>query len=105
MYLSPGGRRQLDNNFDPSTLNFTWKVASFIKETMLVNLVFEQPLEISPMIQQDQLIVNFNGSQELIYCVNKKTILDSDYSILKRNVPSQITQDSSSLLSGIGSSG
>jgi hypothetical protein len=57
------------------------------------------------MIQQDQLIVNFNGSQELIYCVNKKTILDSDYSILKRNVPSQITQDSSSLLSGIGSSG
>ena len=57
------------------------------------------------MIQQDQLIVNFNGSQELIYCENKKMILDSDYSILKRNVPSQITQDSSSLLSGIGSSG
>ena len=50
MYVKPGGGRQEDNNFDPSTLNFTWSVTSFIKETMLVNLIFDQPLEISPLI-------------------------------------------------------
>ncbi len=50
MYVKPGGGRQEDNNFEESTLNFTWSVTSFIKETMLVNLIFDQPLEISPLI-------------------------------------------------------
>jgi hypothetical protein len=40
MYLKAGGGRDQDDNFDPSSLNFTWSVASFIKETMLVNMVF-----------------------------------------------------------------
>jgi hypothetical protein len=37
--------------------------------------------------------------------MNKKNILDSDYSILFRNIPPQVPLDSSSLLSGIGKSG
>ena len=41
MYLKPGGNRKLDDNFDPSILNFTWQVTSFIKETMQVNLIFD----------------------------------------------------------------
>ena len=40
MYINPGGNRQQDNDFDPSTLNFTWSLISFVKETMLVNLIF-----------------------------------------------------------------
>jgi hypothetical protein len=51
MYIKAAGGRDQDEDFDPSTLNFTWSVASFIKETMYVNLVFDQPLEISPMIK------------------------------------------------------
>ena len=50
MYIYPGNNRQLDEGFDPSTLNFTWSITSFLKETMYVNLVFDQPLEISPLI-------------------------------------------------------
>lgn len=50
MYIKAGGGRDLDDDFDPSTLNFTWSVTSFVKETMLINLEFNQPLEISPMI-------------------------------------------------------
>ena len=50
MYVNPGNNRQLDEGFDPSTLNFTWNVISFIKETMLVKLNFTYPLEISPQI-------------------------------------------------------
>ena len=50
MFIKPGGNRQLDNDFDPSTLNFTWSITSFEKEKMLVNLIFEKPLDISPLI-------------------------------------------------------
>ena len=39
MYIKPGGGRHEDNNFDLSTLNFIWLVTSFIKETMLENLI------------------------------------------------------------------
>ena len=41
MYIKPGGNRQLDEDFDPSTLNFTWSIISLMKETMLVNLKFD----------------------------------------------------------------
>ena len=49
--VNPANNRELDEDFDPSTLDFTWKVTSFIKETMFINLNFSQPLEISPLIQ------------------------------------------------------
>ena len=49
MYIKAGGGRELDDNFDPSTFSFTWSVTSFIKESMLVNLVFDNPLKISPL--------------------------------------------------------
>ena len=51
MYIKAGGGRDQDEDFDLSTLNFTWSVASFVKETMIVILIFNQPLEISPMIK------------------------------------------------------
>jgi hypothetical protein len=40
MYIKPGNNRQLDEGFDPSTLNFTWLVSSFVNETMYVKLNF-----------------------------------------------------------------
>ncbi len=51
MYVKPGNNRQLDEGFDPSTLNFTWNLTSFEVDTMYVQLNFDQPLEISPLIQ------------------------------------------------------
>ena len=62
MYVKPGRNRDYDEDFDLSSVNFTWTVQSFIKETMFVQLNFNSPLEISPLIQQDLLIINFNGS-------------------------------------------
>jgi hypothetical protein len=57
---------------------------------MFVQLNFNQPLEISPLIQKDIFLVNFNGSQNLINCVNKKTSLDSDYSTMLHKIPPQM---------------
>ena len=50
MYVKPGRNRQEDEDFDLASVNFTWSVKSFIKETMLVQLYFDSPLEISPLI-------------------------------------------------------
>jgi len=49
--ITPAMNRQLDENFDPLTLEFKWKVLSFIKDTMNIQLYFSQPLEISPLIK------------------------------------------------------
>ena len=51
MYVKPGNNRQEDEDFDLSSVNFTWTVLSFIKDTMFVQLNFDSPLEISPIIQ------------------------------------------------------
>ena len=50
IYVKPGNNRQEDEDFDLTSVNFTWAIQSFIKETMLVQLDFNQPLEISPEI-------------------------------------------------------
>ena len=36
MYINPANNRQLDDDFDPDTSNFTWTVTSFINETMRI---------------------------------------------------------------------
>lgn len=41
MYINPANNRQLDYEFDPATLNFTWAISAFTNETMYVNLVFD----------------------------------------------------------------
>ena len=48
MYVKPGNNRQLDEDFDVSTINFTWTIKSYIFDTMIVQINFLQPLEISP---------------------------------------------------------
>ena len=41
MYVKPGNNRQLDKDFDVLTVNFTWSISSFIKDTMIVSLNFD----------------------------------------------------------------
>jgi hypothetical protein len=41
MYVKPGNNRHEDEDFDVLSVNFTWSVHSFIKETMFVQLNFD----------------------------------------------------------------
>lgn len=66
--MQPYDDRQNDNNFNSSDLNISWIVDSFKNDTMTLNLSFIYPLEISPSIMQDKLIINFNQSQSLLTC-------------------------------------
>ena len=58
-----------DNDFNSSKLNLTWVIDSYKNETMTINLTFNFPFEISPSIQEDQLVIYFNQSKSLINCL------------------------------------
>ena len=51
IYVKPAQNRYLDEGFDMSSVNLTWKVISFISDTMNIGLSFNKPLEISPLVQ------------------------------------------------------
>ena len=50
IYVQPQDNRQFDDDFNSSRLNLTWLVDSYINDTLIINLKFDQPLEISPDI-------------------------------------------------------
>jgi len=62
VYVQPQDGREYDDNFNISELNLTWVVDSFKNDTMILNLSFSNPFEISPGILQDQLIIIFKQS-------------------------------------------
>ena len=40
MYVNPGKNREKNEDFDLSSVNFTWSIQSLIKETMFIQLYF-----------------------------------------------------------------
>ncbi len=66
IYVQPQDKRFSDIDFNSLKLNLTWVIASFWKNIMIINLNFDNPLEISPNIEQDALIILFNASRKYI---------------------------------------
>jgi hypothetical protein len=52
--------KYLDNDFNISKLNLSWKADRFEKNVVYINLRFDFPLDISPDIIQDKLFIDFN---------------------------------------------
>ena len=69
IYVQPQDKREYDNRFNRSTLNLTWAIDSYLNDTMKINVKFDYPLEISPNIKQDKLVIFFNQSQRFINCL------------------------------------
>ena len=49
IYIKPAQNRQLLNNFDPDSLNFTWKPVDYGNNTLYIQLNFSDPLALSPL--------------------------------------------------------
>ena len=73
IYVQPQDKRFSDNDFNSLKLNLTWVIASFWKDFMIINLNFDNPLEISPNIEQDALIIFFNASRKYIRGLSNNT--------------------------------
>ena len=69
---------------------------------MTIKLKFYQPLEISPSIVQDLLVINFIDASDLLKCTFKKTSLNKDYAILEHKIKKQKVNSNDSNGSGIG---
>ncbi len=79
----------MDIGFNSSQLNLTWNLISYQNDTMNINLTFNNPLEISPNIDQDQLNIFFNSSKELINCLNSNQSINlgNDSLTLSSDIP------------------
>ena len=89
IYVEPLDKREYENGFNISTLNLTWKAKSFYNNYLSIKLKFQNPLDLSPSIQQDKLIIQFNQSDNLINSLlNDKNIEQSQASTtMSANIP------------------
>lgn len=62
---------------------------------MNINITFDNPLEISPNITRDKLIVHFNESQSMIKCLlnNNYIELNQGSATMSVDIPRQILKD------------
>ena len=60
IYVEIQDKREYDIGFNSSKLNLTWVVHSYQNDAMQINVTFDNPLEISPSIDRDLLVVYFN---------------------------------------------
>jgi len=63
MYVVPVDDRHLENNnFNITTLNFTWETVSYFKNKLEIQLYFECPTCISPELEQDRIVVDLRNA-------------------------------------------
>jgi len=51
LFIDPAFDRHLEDDFDISSLNFTWKTTQFEKDLLSLKLAFNDALAISPEIE------------------------------------------------------
>ena len=61
----------MEIGFNRSVLNLTWEIKSFKNDTMMINLNYSSPLDISPSIDRDILYIKFDQSANLINCISR----------------------------------
>jgi len=75
-----------------STLNLTWK-ATFYKDNILkIKMVFNNPVMISPLVKQDDIIVHFL-QPELFYSPERQRNIHKLWWTLSKNIKKQVPDD------------
>jgi hypothetical protein len=64
LYIEPAENRDQDDGFDVKSVNFTWNVTEYgdLEDSsvskMVFMILFDHPLEISPLKTQDQIVLH-----------------------------------------------
>jgi hypothetical protein len=95
LYIIPSESRDNDDGFRLNSVNFTWNVTDykeFNKDSsqMIFKLVFNEPLQISPLKTQDMLILNIKDKQSFFISETLGKDLDDKYTILTTKVKRQM---------------
>lgn len=90
LYVGVTDVRMNEADFDASLLNLTWHVTEFYNDTMKIQLVFDNPLLISPLIYQDMLIVFFDRSYNMLSNKPTPEVLAANSIVLKHPIRKQM---------------
>jgi hypothetical protein len=90
MYIVPAEERETNEGFRWESVNFTWKITEFGKfdedsSQLVIKLTFDEPIQISPLVTQDMLMIYFNDTSFFISETLKKP-LDDEYRELHTKV-------------------
>jgi hypothetical protein len=87
MYIKPAANRETLAGFKLSQVNFTWKCVKAKNNSMDFNLTFESPLEVSPLIEQDQLIFFVRDEGYPLFKSKNGRYLAPESRLLTKKVP------------------
>ena len=80
--------RQFFEDFDPLSLNLTWKVTKFEPRKMTIKLNFTNPLAISPDLQADNLSIEILNTSYFVSEYGKE--IDKNYTKLISKIRKQV---------------
>jgi len=72
--LNPAALRNQADGFNESLLNFTWKPVRIFNQYLELQVNFTHPLSISPLVVQDQLIIEFKDAEYFYSSELNKTL-------------------------------
>jgi hypothetical protein len=90
MYIVPAEDRSTYEGFKWTQVNFTWVVTEFAEfdkdsSKLVIKISFDEPIQISPLVIQDMLMIYFNDTSFFISETLNKP-LDDEYRNLKTKV-------------------
>jgi hypothetical protein len=91
IYLDPHGNWQDEiEGFEMSHLNFTWNVTKYENRTLTIQLYFNDPLQISPLSQQDYIVFHFKEVCPHFLSLDRAGIIDPADRTLRKRIRKQI---------------
>jgi hypothetical protein len=88
--VKPARDRANLNLFDVKTVNLTWNITSYEKDIMRIKLVFNNFAEISPLVEQDELIFHIKDPLHFFISDEYLTDLDIAYWTLSSKLKKQM---------------
>ena len=89
LYIEPAELRHIySEDFNLSSVNFTWHVTSFAPKELVFKLNFSEPLAISPLLEQDLLILHFKDLN-YFYSAEVQNYLHKDFWTISRRIRKQ----------------
>jgi len=82
IYVEPALKRHEESGFNISSLNFTWEVVKFSPEQLDLQLNFSEPIAISPLDIQDELVLRILDSS-LFFSLQTQTELHESSRLMK----------------------
>jgi len=92
--VRPANSRDLDDDYNNTSIDLEWEVVSFEVDTLIIQIRFENVLEISPETVQDQIVIQLKpGQSDAFTSPELGQQLDSDFHVMVWKIPKQLPLD------------